>query len=131
MAISIYLHLVSFPYEGGAKHSWFSHTGFSPSPLVGEGLGRGGLAASDQNALKHALKVAQYVVVPETQYGKTLTLQPGITLSIVGLRFGMLATVKFDDQFLFETNKVQDVVSKRLLPLEFDPLEAVCTQVPP
>jgi len=43
-----------------------------PSPLAGEGLGEGGIAQCLPDGLQHSIGAQQNVIIPKTQYYKTL-----------------------------------------------------------
>ena len=111
----------------------------SPSPLVGEGrfvslspggrgLGRGGEIRT--YLLQCPLHVCKHIVIPESQHAKSLRSQPGIT-SCIRRILRVLASIKFDDQFRFVANKINDERSDRLLTLELPPIEAMCPEMTP
>ena len=72
--------------------------------------------------LKYTFSVSQQFIVPKPQHLIPLFFKPYIPLSIFLFfcRLGMLPSVQFDNQFLFETHKINNVVSYRLLSLEFE-----------
>ncbi len=70
-------------------------------------------------AVKHAIHIPKYFIVPKSQYTKTLRLQPGSPALIFFNLLVMLASIHFDDQALFKANKINDVSSQYLLPSKF------------
>ena len=58
-------------------------------------------------------------------------MQPCITLLVVGNLVSMLAAIEFDNQTLFQANKIYNVTAYRFLPLEFQSHKAMRTQVIP
>jgi hypothetical protein len=102
-----------------------------PPPLRGRGWGRGG---STFNFRHHRLQnrrgVSQYVVVPEAHYSESLSRQPGIAC-LVGQRFVVLSTVRFNDDTSTEMHEIDDVRANRLLAPEFHAAQAMRSQVAP
>ena len=75
---------------------------------------------SSPNRFQHGFGLRRPFVIPESQYAKTLLLQPCITLGIVILCIGMLPAVKLDDQLLIKAYEVSNVAANRLLATELE-----------
>ena len=70
------------------------------------------------NPLKYTLEIRHNFIVPKPQYLKTLTLEPRITNFVV-LTSRVMTSIRFDDDFMFKTHKIYDVMPERLLSFEF------------
>jgi hypothetical protein len=104
----------------------------SPSPLVGEGharaAGEGEGSAFDfssrfqrtQNRFQNSIRIAQNIIIPESQYGKTLRFKPLGSDSILRHSLQMLSAIDFNNQMALEANKIDDIRTKRLLALELE-----------
>jgi hypothetical protein len=69
--------------------------------------------------LHHAVNIVKHVVVPKSQDGETLRPKPGIPL-IVTLRLcSVLSTINLDNQSVPQTDKIDDILSQRLLAPKF------------
>jgi hypothetical protein len=75
-----------------------------------------------RNLLQHHFRVHQHFIVPETQYPKSLRMQPCVP-STIARAVQMLPTVNLDDEFRLQTDEIQHVRSARLLPLELRPAQ--------
>lgn len=91
--------------------------GVTPSPLRGEGGGEGQRPSNlfcnpfqrhPPYLLQHRVRIAEHVVVPESQHPIPLAFQPGGAACVFGLPFGMLAAVGFDDEAGFVAQKIGD-----------------------
>ena len=83
------------------------------------------------NRLPNPFHVLQYFVVPESYHLESLDFEPLRSRGISLLLFGMLPAVQFDDEFLFETDKVDNVISDGLLASEFEALRLFGAQMLP
>jgi hypothetical protein len=68
------------------------------------------------NRFLNSFDVAQYLVIPEAKYSETCRAQVHRAGVIFLGVFRVLPAVYFDDQHCFEANKVENVVSKGMLP---------------
>jgi len=71
-----------------------------------------------QNSLEHSVCISKDVIVPETQNAKSATPQIGIT-NLVACIVGVLASIRFDDKPVFETDEINDPRSNGNLSAEF------------
>jgi hypothetical protein len=70
------------------------------------------------NPLEHALEILEDFIIPESQDPKTLGLEPSIPNFVV-FAARMMVSVGFNYYFVLETNKIDDVMPKRLLSFDF------------
>jgi hypothetical protein len=70
-------------------------------------------------------------VVPKSQDIETLIPQPDISLNIVSYLLTMLSAVDLDDQSFFQTNKIDDVASQRLLAAKLKTVYLPESEFPP
>jgi hypothetical protein len=75
----------------------------------------GGISQGFDNHGNDSIDVLKYIVIPKSQDIETLIPQPDISLNIVSYLLTMLSAVDLDDQSFFQTNKIDDVASQRLL----------------
>ena len=68
-----------------------------------------------ENSLCHSFGVGQDIVVPESQDTIALSLQPACALFVVVKLLYVLATIHFNYHAAFETDKVHDEMTNRLL----------------
>jgi hypothetical protein len=68
--------------------------------------------------LKNVFSAVEHIVVPEAQYGEACFSQLAVT-GLVRHRSVVLPAIDFDDKLSFQTNKVQNVVTKGMLPAKF------------
>ena len=68
-----------------------------------------------EDALCNSLGIRQDVIVPEPQDAIALSFQPAATLFVVRDLLRMLPAIHFDDQPMFETDKIHDERADRLL----------------
>jgi hypothetical protein len=131
----------SSPLMGEARRAWYfavcSLCGMSLSPSLSH-LGREGIwselwgfGVTDGflNNLQHTLKVVSNVRIPKSQHTKPLTGKKRITNFIIRV-IQVLATVCFNNNFVFKTNKIKNVSSYRLLATVFN-TKIFTTQVMP
>ncbi|MCP9443187.1 MAG: hypothetical protein NNA20_11400 [Nitrospira sp.] len=102
----------------------------SPSPLVGEGLGRGGIRHCLHDRRQHALQITYDLVIPEPQHREPLLAQPVVPLFVMR-RIVVLSPICFHDQARSEVDEINDVGANRLLASEFLAIEPMCPQMPP
>jgi hypothetical protein len=82
------------------------------------GWGWGWSGQRPVDGFHHRLSIAKHVVVPEPQNPKPGVLEkPGASGVSV---FSVLPAVDFHRQLCFEADKVEDVVSERVLPSKFE-----------
>jgi hypothetical protein len=83
------------------------------------------------DSFEHAFYVAQYLIVPETGYSKSLRFQVhgphGITLHFICV----LTTVELHDQSLLKAHEIDDVRLDDLLPSELRSDEQSIALMPP
>src|SRR5262245_47788896 len=84
-----------------------------------------------ENCFQDSCQVIDYVVVPESQNYKSLCFQPAVPFRVVVRGFRVLAAIQFDDQSRLKANEIDDIVTYRLLPLEFKTLESMSAQFAP
>lgn len=72
-----------------------------------------------QDFTRYRFRILKGVVVPKSQDSISLGFEKMGSLSIVFNDFGMLTTVNFDDQFLFDTTKIDNKGPDGVLPSEF------------
>jgi hypothetical protein len=112
---------------------------FFPSPLVGEGgasrseaTGEGFLPLGKlhENVLQHGRGLLRHVIVPVAGDSKTFHHQDCFPCFITCGRC-VLATVNFDDEALFEANKVENEVLEGDLPTKFETRQSPITKQSP
>jgi hypothetical protein len=114
--------------------------GFLPSPLVGEGAERRsreageGLFAVDDKFGEHVFEnrrwLLQHVVIPIAQCLEPFSGQRRIS-RFVAIGRCVLTGVDLDDETLFETDKIKDVILKRNLSPKLEVSELPMAQQPP
>ena len=77
-----------------------------------------------------ALDIAKHIVVPEPQHAIAFLGQE-LTASVIGCRVCMLATINFNDDATFETDKVCDIWADRMLPPESMAIDLTLTKMTP
>jgi hypothetical protein len=70
------------------------------------------------NPSQHPVNIIQNIVIPKAQNAPALPLQKSASLLVVGNLILVLATVEFDDCFLFDAGEVGDVGSDGVLAAE-------------
>jgi len=68
------------------------------------------------NGLDYAIDLSKYLIVPKSQHPESGFLKNNCTLHVMRSLVLMLPTIDFDDQFDRETNKIENVILKRMLP---------------
>jgi hypothetical protein len=101
-----------------------------PSPLRGR-IKEGGIAQGFDNHVNNSIDVLNYIVIPKSQDIETLIPQPDISLNIVSYLLTMLSAVDLDDQSFFQTNKIDDVASQRLLAAKLKTVYLPESEFPP
>lgn len=86
----------------------------SSSHLAGEDRGGGQVAACFSYFFQHTSNVHQNIIIPESQYHKTLLFQVFIANAIC-ITSAMLSAVSLYNKSLFEANEINDVVVYRNL----------------
>jgi hypothetical protein len=73
------------------------------------------------------------LLVPESNYPITLLVEmgcpPGVFLLM--MRFGMLASIEFDNQAPLDATKVSEIRTDLVLPAEFEAIKTSGSEVPP
>jgi hypothetical protein len=101
-----------------------------PSPLRGR-IKEGGISQGFDNHVNNSIDVLKYIVIPKSQDIETLIPQPGISLNIVSYLLTVLSAVDLDDQSFFQTNKIDDVASQRLLAAKLKTVYLPESEFPP
>lgn len=70
-------------------------------------------------------------MVPEPQYREPFFFKPRITILIMFMLLGMLATIQLNHQFHAETDKIRNVTAYRFLPTKLVSSKTFCTQLLP
>ena len=84
------------------------------------------------NSAENPIKVFQHILVPESDYPEPPSPQIIIPLSIVCLLlFGVLSTVKFNNQISRQADKIHDIARHRMLPAKFLLQELSISQMTP
>jgi hypothetical protein len=83
-----------------------------------------------QNCLQHALAIQEHLIVPETKHRPALPREIGVT-GIISMAFGMLETIRLDDQLGAKTKKVDNIRSDRNLPAKLEAIQATIAQKTP
>jgi hypothetical protein len=76
-----------------------------------------------ENNFENTIKIAQNVVVPKTYDVIPAFFQHRSTRTVCSDVFSMLTAVNLDDQFPFQSDKVDNEPGERNLPFEFDTIE--------
>jgi hypothetical protein len=85
---------------------------------AGEGWGEGARNLA-QDRLKHTICIAQHIVIPKPQNPKILSFKIACARIIIRLTiFRMLPTIKLNNQPMFKTDKINNVLVDRHLPAE-------------
>jgi hypothetical protein len=91
----------------------------------------GGISQGLDNHVNNSIDVLKYIVIPKSQDIETLIPQPDISLNIVSYLLTMLSAVDLDDQSFFQTNKIHDVASQRLLAAKLQTVYLPESEFPP
>jgi hypothetical protein len=83
-----------------------------------------------QNCLQDALAIEEHLIVPETKHRPALSCEIGVT-GIISVAFGMLETIRLDDQLGANTKKVDNIRSDRNLPAKLEAIQATIAQKTP
>jgi hypothetical protein len=84
-----------------------------------------------QDHFDDAFDVVEYLVVPESEYSKSSALKMMCPCLVVLEIVGMLATICFYNEFSFQTNEIQDVVTVGVLSSEFASFQLAASQILP
>jgi len=84
-----------------------------------------------QDHFHDSVNVVEHIIIPESQNHETLTTKPVIAMAIVIRLLSMLPAVHFDNQPCFQTYKIDDVVSQRLLASELVTIDLPETKLLP
>lgn len=63
------------------------------------------------NRAKYSIEIIHHIVIPKADYLISLRFQISSALNIVFCLLKMLAAIEFNHQFLFDRDKVNDVVA--------------------
>ena len=101
--------------------------------LAGEGWGEGANSAPQHftDAFEDSLQRGQYLVVPESQYSKTMALQYQRTMMIILLTVRVLAAIYLHDQSGLNATEINSVVSYAVLAAELRTIQLTCAEAPP
>jgi len=75
------------------------------------------------NQFGYGVYVFQHVVVPKSENAKTLIAQPSIALGIIIRLLSVLSSVDLNHQSHFQTHKIDNIPSQRLLSAKFEPFD--------
>jgi hypothetical protein len=76
-------------------------------------------------------QLMQNFIIPKSKDFKPSSFKVRCTTAVFLLKLGMLATIHLYNQFRFQANEVQDVVSKRMLPTKLLAVHLTSTQISP
>jgi hypothetical protein len=109
--------------------TWFSRvdadfelSNITPSPLVGEGRGEGGITLHPYS-FHYPFDVHQNFIIPEPEHYEPLRIQPLSPLLVFSLFKRMLTAVSFDDDALFVADKINNESSNLLLATKFQSIK--------
>jgi hypothetical protein len=78
----------------------------------------------------YACRVLENLAIPEPQDREAARDQPSVS-GLVVIALGMLAAINFNDQFVLETDEIDNVAAQQLLTAEFELAEAAVAQETP
>jgi hypothetical protein len=83
--------------------------------------------------LQYSISICQRFIIPKTQHGDSLFLQPCTAFFIMlQLRIlSVLSTIQLNSKFHFMTVKIEDVRTQRVLTAEFTVQQLSISQQPP
>ena len=81
--------------------------------------------------MKHAIRVAKHLVVPEPQDPIALLHQESLTTRVSLLLGCVLSPVQLDDEAAFETHEIDDEAPKRTLTAKLEPRKLAVAQAMP
>jgi len=97
----------------------------------GEGEGEGSLHAILSYDFQYSLLIFQNIAIPKPQYFVPLLNKDFIPLCVCFSHYRMLTTIEFNDESLFETDKINYEISDRLLSSELYSLNLSSFQLLP
>ena len=71
------------------------------------------------NLLPYRFHLLQNFIVPESENGKTSRLQFLCTILIIYCLLSMLSPIHLDYQFVFQADKIEDVITQWMLTAKF------------
>jgi len=83
----------------------------------------------DQQVFQNGTRSLQHIVIPIAKYAKSLGSQSSVS-DLIPLR-SMLTSVDFHYDLAIEAHEIENVISKRHLPTEFETYEPPIAQEPP
>ena len=83
------------------------------------------------DGLKHAIRVAKHLMVPEPQNLIALLHQERLTTRVLPLLGCVLSPVQLDDEAVFEAHEIDDESPKRTLAAELEPRKLALAQAVP
>jgi len=105
------------------------------SPFVGKRDRERGTSffpgTSIMNHCNNTINIGENFVVPEPKNAEPLPFQPIVANSIFLDVDSVLATIHFDNNPLFKTDEVDNILPDDLLALEFKPGKPLCPEVSP
>src|SRR5690242_20270518 len=81
--------------------------------------------------MQHRLSFIEHLVIPKSQHPKSFTLEIPAALLIAPATQVMLRSIYLDNQFLFQTHEVRDVIANRYLPAESMTKQLPSAQITP
>ena len=84
-----------------------------------------------KNLLEYSIGSFQRVIIPKPYYPKSFRFQASGSLGIASGVFRMLPAIQFHYQLLFETDEINDVRRKRMLPPRLESGEVAVFQLQP
>jgi hypothetical protein len=84
-----------------------------------------------KNSVENTVRLAQDVVIPETDDVIPAFFQCRGALSIGSDAFSMLTAINLDDQFPFQRDEIDNISGKQNLPFELDAIELTRSQFRP
>ncbi len=84
-----------------------------------------------QYLLQHRIGLLQHFIIPKANYPKSARLKKSGSFGIACNLRNMLPAIQFHYQFLFNTDKINDVRWKRMLPPKLESAEVAVFQLQP
>jgi hypothetical protein len=81
--------------------------------------------------LSHRFLLVKNLIVPEPENTKTSFLQFLCAIFVILCLLSMLGPIHFNDQFVFQSDKIEDVITKSVLTAKFQTTNLTTTQKMP
>jgi hypothetical protein len=91
----------------------------------------GSPAQLQKDCLSHPFKIPHHLVIPKTQDFESLRFNPCSPRCVLGLAFRVLPAIQFHHEPSFETHKIQDVASQRMLAAELETVHLTLPKIAP